>query len=110
MGRRAEICRALDEKPQDVLARVEQRLYPADDDKLGPGSVKLDLAQVAACADSRLLPLRRWADHRLREDTTRSDITLTPAAVELLAELYDMTLDDITDLARAAYGERGHGP
>lgn len=42
MGRRAEICRALDEKPQDVLARVEQRLYPADDDKLGPGSVKLD--------------------------------------------------------------------
>lgn len=98
----SEICRTLDSSPGAALTRVEHRVHP---DQLGrddTGAVTIDLARVAGSSDPRLLPLRRWAFQLLRADAERTEVTLTPVAVALLAELCGTTPDDVTDLARAA--------
>ncbi len=84
----AEICLALGEKPHDVLARLDRRLFTTAADE-----VRVDLAKIAESTEPTLAPLRRWAADRLRETdaASGSEITLTTAAIERMAELCGMT-------------------
>ncbi|OLT43671.1 XRE family transcriptional regulator [Saccharomonospora sp. CUA-673] len=79
--RLVELCLALEEAPQDLLARVHHRVFGEE-----PGQVRLDLARVAADQSPELSPLRRWAEDRLRQSGS-PEIQLDRSAVERMAEL-----------------------
>lgn len=106
----AEICLALGEKPHDVLAKVDRRLFTTASDE-----IRVDLAKIAQSAEPRLAPLRRWAADRLRETDvgSGSEVTLTTAAVERMAELCGTTSGDLLDQlrdygrSRTGYGSNG---
>ncbi|MPY80180.1 MAG: helix-turn-helix domain-containing protein [Actinophytocola sp.] len=102
----AEICLAMDEKPHDVLARVDRRLFTTASDE-----IRVDLARIAESTEPTLSPLRRWAADRLQEaDPASSEVTLTTAAVERMAELCGTTSGDLLALLRDYAGERsGNG-
>ncbi|GAA3574813.1 helix-turn-helix domain-containing protein [Amycolatopsis ultiminotia] len=61
--RLVELCVAMDELPQDLLAKVHRRVFVEE-----PGRVRVDLRRVVAEAGPELTPLRRWADGRLRQN------------------------------------------
>ncbi|WP_275292962.1 helix-turn-helix transcriptional regulator [Amycolatopsis sp. La24] len=60
--RLVELCVAMDELPQDLLAKVHSRVFTEE-----PGRVRVDLRRVVAEAGPELAPLRRWAEGRLRQ-------------------------------------------
>ncbi|WP_037358585.1 helix-turn-helix transcriptional regulator [Amycolatopsis orientalis] len=60
--RLVELCLAMDELPQDLLAKVHSRVFTEE-----PGRVRVDLRRVVAEAGPELTPLRRWAEGRLRQ-------------------------------------------
>lgn len=80
--RLVELCEALEELPQDLLARVHRRMFPNE-----PGWVRLDLYQLAADTQPELLPLRRWAEGRLSHSNSAREVQLDEAAIKQLAAL-----------------------
>ncbi|MFD2470718.1 helix-turn-helix transcriptional regulator [Amycolatopsis silviterrae] len=61
--RLVELCVAMDELPQDLLAKVHSRVFTEE-----PGRVRVDLRRVVEEAGPELTPLRRWAEGRLRQN------------------------------------------
>ncbi|HEY2059904.1 helix-turn-helix domain-containing protein [Amycolatopsis sp. NBC_01480] len=100
--RLVELCVAMDELPQDLLAKVHRRVFVEE-----PGRVRVDLHRVIAEAAPELLPLRRWAEDRLRQaadpgpDSSSAEVSLDLAALERMAELCDLpTVELITHLRK----------
>jgi transcriptional regulator with XRE-family HTH domain len=96
--RLVEICRALDELPQELIARVHERVFP----DLPVGRIRVDLRKVVRDRQPELSTLRRWATDRLAaEPASRSEVHLDLAALERMAELCRLeTIDLITRLQR----------
>ncbi|RJQ78711.1 helix-turn-helix domain-containing protein [Amycolatopsis panacis] len=93
--RLVELCVAMDELPQDLLAKVHRRVFVEE-----PGRVRVDLRRVIAEAGPQLAPLRRWAEGRLRQGkagndsaapapsgTAAHEVSFDFAALERMAEL-----------------------
>lgn len=101
--RLVELCLAMQELPQDLLARVHTRMFTDE-----PGRIKLDLSRVVADPQPELLPLRRWAADRLRSESS-PEIHLDLPAIEQLAQLCLMdTVDLLAKLRKlAATGSNG---
>jgi len=53
--RLVELCLAMDVLPQDLLARVHDRVFPGD----RPGQIRVDLTRVARDLQPELRPLQR---------------------------------------------------
>lgn len=87
--RLAELCLAMDELPQDLLARVHNRLF-------GPegSQVRVDLAEVIADEQPELLPLRRWASGRLAAGGS-ADVRFDRATLEQLAALCELRTEEL---------------
>lgn len=103
--RLVELCLAMDELPQDLLARVHSRVF-ADQ----PGKVRLDLAKIAADSTPALLPLRRWAQDRLRQPGATREAQLDRSAVERMAELCGVTADELRKLLHGLASPAGLDP
>lgn len=90
--RLAEICVALGEQPNMVLARVDERLLAG-----ATGEVQVNLIKAAGSTRPELLPLRRWAANRLqREDAPGSrEVSLKLPAVERMAELCGVNTEEL---------------
>ncbi len=82
--RLVELCVAMDELPQDLLAKVHRRVFLDE-----PGRVRVDLRKVVADAPADLMPLRRWAEDRLRQSGEHGggEVALDLPALERMAEL-----------------------
>ena len=96
--RLVELCVAMDELPQDLLAKVHRRVFLDE-----PGRVRVDLRKVVADASADLLPLRRWAEDRLRQtgDQGGGEVSLDLPALERMAELCSLpTVELIARLRR----------
>lgn len=81
--RLVELCMAMDELPQDLLAKVHSRVFTEE-----PGRVRVDLRRVVEEAGPELTPLRRWAEGRLRQSgvalpgsSVRAGASRPPASV-----------------------------
>lgn len=103
--RLVELCLAMDELPQDLLAKVHQRVF-ADE----PGKIRLDLTGIVADRQSELLPLRRWAEDRLRQPGTLREVQLDQPAVERMAELCGISPADLLARLRAIANPAPTGP
>ncbi|WP_432856975.1 helix-turn-helix transcriptional regulator [Amycolatopsis sp. CA-161197] len=98
--RLVELCVAMDELPQDLLAKVHRRVFVEE-----PGRVRVDLRRVVAEASPELLPLRRWAEDRLRRgdpgagattlSSSPAEVSLDLPALERMAELCDLPVVDL---------------
>ncbi|WP_020670770.1 helix-turn-helix domain-containing protein [Amycolatopsis nigrescens] len=99
--RLVELCLAMDELPQDLLAKVHRRVFTDE-----PGRVRLDLTRVIADSQPELLPLRRWAEGRLAQtgEQASAEIQLDLAAVERMAELCGIPTVDLLARLRALAG------
>ncbi|GAA4532512.1 helix-turn-helix transcriptional regulator [Amycolatopsis samaneae] len=98
--RLVELCVAMDELPQDLLAKVHRRVFTEE-----PGRVRIDLREVVSNARPELLPLRRWAEGRLRQagENGSAEVALDLPALETMAELCQMpTVDLIAELRNLA--------
>ena len=97
--RLVELCVAMGELPQDLLAKVHRRVFVDE-----PGRVRVDLRKVVADSSADLLPLRRWAEDRLRRAGEHSgEVALDLPALERMAELCRLsTVDLIGRLRRYA--------
>ncbi|MBN6033955.1 helix-turn-helix domain-containing protein [Amycolatopsis sp. 195334CR] len=93
--RLVELCLAMDELPQDLLARVHRRVFTDE-----PGRVRLDLRQVVADSQPELLPLRRWAEGRLNHGNSAREIQLDEAAIKQLAALCGLGPADLVGRLR----------
>ncbi|WP_436494674.1 helix-turn-helix domain-containing protein [Actinokineospora sp. HUAS TT18] len=80
-----EICLALEEQPQELIARVQDRVFAGT----AVGRIKVDLRAVVRHQAQDLLPLRRWAAERLAEHTgtAPAEVHLDISAIERMAEL-----------------------
>lgn len=87
--RLVELCVAMEEPPQDLLARVHHRVFGDD-----PGQVRVNLARVAEDDSPELSPLRRWAEDRLRQSSS-PEIQLDRSALERMAELCGMPIQQL---------------
>ncbi|WP_158888255.1 helix-turn-helix domain-containing protein [Amycolatopsis anabasis] len=96
--RLVELCIAMDELPQDLLARVHRRVFTDE-----PGRIRLDLNRVVADNQPELLPLRRWAQDRLRQNERPAshEVHFDLAAVERMAELCGLSTVDLLARLRA---------
>ncbi|NIH87427.1 helix-turn-helix domain-containing protein [Amycolatopsis granulosa] len=90
--RLVELCLAMDELPQDLLARVHRRVF-ADE----PGKVRLDLAHIVADDRTELLPLRRWAEDRLRQPSAPREVRLDRSAMTWMAQLCGLTVPELLE-------------
>ncbi|HWD01435.1 MAG TPA: helix-turn-helix domain-containing protein [Amycolatopsis sp.] len=93
--RLVELCVAMDELPQDLLAKVHRRVFVEE-----PGRVRVDLRRVVAEGAPELFPLRRWAEDRLRRaaDPTAgsgSEVSLDLPALERMAELCELPVVEL---------------
>jgi transcriptional regulator with XRE-family HTH domain len=90
--RLVELCIAMNELPQDLLAKVHRRAFVDE-----PGRVRVDLRKVVADAVPELLPLRRWAEDRLRQAGEHGphEVALDLPALERMAELCGLTTVDL---------------
>jgi transcriptional regulator with XRE-family HTH domain len=90
--RLVELCIAMDELPQNLLAKVHSRVFIDE-----PGRVRIDLTKVIADAQPELLPLRRWAEDRLNAatGTATKEVQLDLAALERMAELCGLATVDL---------------
>jgi transcriptional regulator with XRE-family HTH domain len=91
--RLVELCMAMDVLPQDLLARVHDRLFPGD----RPGQIRVDLSRVARDPPPELQPLQRWARDRLSqaEIGANPEVHLDLAALEQMAELCGLQTVDL---------------
>ncbi|OQO92225.1 XRE family transcriptional regulator [Saccharomonospora piscinae] len=87
--RLAELCLAMDELPQNLLARVHGRLFAREADQ-----VRVDLADVVADEQPELLPLRRWARGRLAAGGA-SDVRFDRTTLDQLASLCDLRTEEL---------------
>ncbi|CAM3158220.1 helix-turn-helix transcriptional regulator [Saccharomonospora xinjiangensis] len=87
--RLAELCLAMDELPQNLLARVHDRIFDHE-----AGQVRVNLADVVADEQPELLPLRRWARGRLAAGGS-ADVRFDRATLEQLASLCDLRTEDL---------------
>lgn len=87
--RLVELCLALGELPQDLLARVHRRVFAEE-----PGRVRLNLPKIVADDQPELLPLRRWARDRL-DQANLPEVQLELSAVERMAELCGLAPQDL---------------
>jgi transcriptional regulator with XRE-family HTH domain len=98
--RLVELCVAMDELPQDLLAKVHRRVFLDE-----PGRVRVDLRKVIADDQPELQSLRKWAAGRLAEDTgvAAHEVQLDLSALERMAELCGIpTVDLVGRLRRLA--------
>lgn len=107
--RLVELCLAMDELPQNLLARVHRRVFGDD-----PGQVRVNLTLVAGDDSPDLGPLRRWARGML-EQTSAREVQLDQAALERMAELCGVNTQELVARlrglpARAARGRDAVGP
>ncbi|ONF73957.1 helix-turn-helix domain-containing protein [Amycolatopsis keratiniphila] len=95
--RLAELCLAMEEQPQDLLARVHRRVFaepPA-------GVLRLNLAAMLVDDQAHLGPLGplyRWA--RERFDRGPAEVELELAVVEFLAKLCETSVEQLLHLLR----------
>ncbi|RZQ60062.1 helix-turn-helix domain-containing protein [Amycolatopsis suaedae] len=94
--RLVELCLAMDELPQNLLARVHRRVFTDE-----PGRLRIDLDRVVADDQPELLPLRRWAQGRLSQADGAREVMLDSGAIERLAELCALPAPDLTTRLRA---------
>ncbi len=87
--RLAELCLAMGELPQNLLARVHSRLFTHEADQ-----VRVNLADVVADEQPELLPLRRWARGRLAAGGS-TDVRFDRATLEQLASLCDLRTEEL---------------
>ncbi|MFB9691355.1 helix-turn-helix domain-containing protein [Amycolatopsis plumensis] len=83
--RLAELCLAMGELPQHLIARVHQRVVVD-----GPGHVRVNLRCHVTLVEPHFVPLRRWAEDRLRQPGACEDVQLDLAALCRMAELCDL--------------------
>lgn len=97
-----EICVALDEQPNELIARVHQRVFAGS--RRGP--IRLDLSQVVRDDHQELLPLRRWARGRLDHypNPAGAEVHLDFAALEHMAELCGLDTVELISLLRGIGG------
>lgn len=93
--RLVELCVAMGEPPQDLLARVHRRMFSDE-----PGRVRLNLLRVVANEEPDLLPLRRWAEGRLTQ-AAGPDVQLDLSALERMAELCRMDTQELIGRLRS---------
>jgi transcriptional regulator with XRE-family HTH domain len=103
--RLVELCLAMEELPQDLLARVHRRVFTDE-----PGKVRLDLARIVADHHAELLPLRRWAEDRLRQPGTPQEVQLDKGAVDRMAELCGLAAAELVALLQGLTGPGGLDP
>ncbi len=89
-----ELCDAMNEPPQDLLARVHQRATPASNAIFSDG-IHLELSTLAALDDPQLVPLRRWAEQRMHQSDANTDVHLDLVALRRMAELCHLPLVDL---------------
>lgn len=87
--RLVELCLAMGEQPQDLLARVHRQVCT---DK--PGRIRVNLVHVVADDQPDLLPLRRWAQGRLA-GAAPPEVHLDVPALEQMAELCGIPTQDL---------------
>ncbi|PRX49309.1 helix-turn-helix protein [Prauserella shujinwangii] len=87
--RLVELCLAMDEQPQDLLARVHRRVFTDE-----PGRIRLNLTRVVADDQPELLPLRRWAEDRLGQASS-PEVQLDLSALDRMAELCGIDTADL---------------
>ncbi|MEU3273180.1 helix-turn-helix transcriptional regulator [Saccharomonospora sp. NPDC006951] len=92
--RLVELCVAMDELPQNLLARVHRRVFSEE-----PGRVRLNLAKVVADEQPELLPLRRWATGRLAQSPGQ-EVQLDISALDWMAQLCGLRTQDLMDRLR----------
>jgi transcriptional regulator with XRE-family HTH domain len=97
-----EICVALDEQPNELMARVHERVF-ADSPR---GRIRVDLRQVVRDDHQELLPLRRWARGRLDHHPSSggAEVHLDFAALEQMAELCGLDTVELISLLRRIGG------
>jgi hypothetical protein len=96
--RLVELCAAMDERPEDLLTRVQRRVALDQTDR-----VRINLSKVAATTHPDLLPLLNSAQDRLMNETPGSPSTET-IQVDLAA------LDALATLCGVPPAERGRSP
>lgn len=87
--RLVELCLAMDELPQDLIARVHGRVYRDE-----PGRIRLDLSGIVADDQPVLRPLRRWAAARLAT-AAGGEVQLDLSALDRMAELCGVETADL---------------
>lgn len=103
--RLVELCLAMDELPQDLLARVHRRVFTDE-----PGKVRLHLVRIVADRHPELFPLRRWAEDRLRQPGTQQEVQLDKPAVDRMAELCGLKPAELLTLLQDLTGPGGLDP
>src|SRR5690349_16278417 len=101
--RLVEICLALDELPQDLLARVHERVFT----DTPVGRIRIDLRKVVRDRQPELLPLRRWAKGKLAESNGGqhpAEVSLDISALERMAELCGLETVELIARLRAVTG------
>jgi transcriptional regulator with XRE-family HTH domain len=93
--RLAELCSAMNARPQDLLSRVQRRLHDQDE----PGQLVVDLRHVVRENDDALFPLRRWATDRL-QSAGAPVVNLDLIALEHLAALCGIPAVDLISRLR----------
>lgn len=95
--RLVELCLAMDELPQDLLAKVHRRVFVNE-----PGRVRVDLRAVIEDGQPELLPLRRWAEDRLKQSihSGPAEVNLDFAALERMGELCGIPTVDLIGMLR----------
>lgn len=85
--RLVELCYAMNELPQNLLARVHRRLTPE--------GVVADLSQIAELNAPHLTPLRMWARQQLSHQPDDTSFRFDLVALRRMAELCDVPLPDL---------------
>lgn len=96
--RLVELCLALDEQPQALLSRVQNRVYPAE-----TGNVRVSLRALAALHSAELAPLRRWAQGQLQRTESppaEGEVQLDRNAIGWLAQLCGTDAANLTSRLR----------
>lgn len=85
-----DLCQALNELPQDLIARVHRRV--AHD------CLVADLSTLAGLAEPHLAPLRSWAQQQLRQSGTTTDFRFDLSALQRMAELCSTPLPELIQI------------
>jgi DNA-binding XRE family transcriptional regulator len=97
--RLVELCLAMDELPQHLIARVHRRVAVDE-----PGHITVNLRSLATLVEPHLVPLCRWAEDRLRQPGAGEDVQLDLAALYRMAELCELQPAGLVDLLRHLRG------
>ena len=99
--RLAELCLALETTPQDLLAKVHSRIFHETSDDY----FRFALRKVIADDQPELLPLRRWAQDRLKTSNDSStDIGVSLLALDHMAALCGLTREELIARLQALAG------